>query len=74
MKIRPVGTELSDADGGGRTAMTKLLFAFRNSARAPKQRRSTVSALLILICHILQILFESRSVKRKWIARGASIL
>jgi hypothetical protein len=34
MKIRPVGAELFPA--GGRTDMTKLKIAFRNSANAPK--------------------------------------
>ena len=34
MKIRPVGAELFHADG--RTDMTKLTVAFRNSAKAPK--------------------------------------
>jgi len=34
MKIRPVGAELLHADG--RTDMTKLIVAFRNSANAPK--------------------------------------
>jgi hypothetical protein len=35
MKIRPVGAELFYADG--RTNMTKLIFAFRNFANAPKK-------------------------------------
>jgi len=34
MKIRPVGAELSHADG--RTDMTKLIVAFRDFANAPK--------------------------------------
>jgi hypothetical protein len=34
MNIRPVGAKLFYADG--RTDMTKLIFAFRNSANAPK--------------------------------------
>jgi hypothetical protein len=34
MKIRPVGAEVFHADG--RTDMTKLIVAFRNFARAPK--------------------------------------
>jgi len=34
MKIRPVGAELFHADG--RTDMTKLIVALRNSADAPK--------------------------------------
>jgi hypothetical protein len=37
-KIRPVGDELLDADRwtDGRTDMTKLIVAFRNFAKAPK--------------------------------------
>jgi hypothetical protein len=35
MKIRPVGAELFHADG--QTYMTKLVFAFRNFANAPKK-------------------------------------
>jgi hypothetical protein len=34
MGIRPVGAELSDADG--RTDITKLIVAFHNFAKAPK--------------------------------------
>jgi hypothetical protein len=36
--IRPVGAELfhMDRQTGGRTAMTKLIAAFRNFAKAPK--------------------------------------
>ena len=34
MKIRPVGAEMLRADR--RTDMTKLIFAFRNVANAPK--------------------------------------
>jgi len=34
IKIRPVGAELFYADG--RTEMTKLIFAFRNFAKVPK--------------------------------------
>jgi hypothetical protein len=34
MKIRPVGAELFHADG--RTDMTKLIVAFRNFAKGPK--------------------------------------
>jgi len=37
MKIRPLGAEL--LHGIGRTDMTKLLFAFRNFANAPKNVR-----------------------------------
>jgi len=33
MKIRPVGVELFHADG--QTDMTKLIFTFRNFAKAP---------------------------------------
>ena len=36
MKIRPVGAELFQVDG--RTDMTKLIVAFRNSAKAPKNQ------------------------------------
>ena len=38
MKIRPVGAELFHAQRrtDGRTAMTKLMFAFRDIANAPK--------------------------------------
>jgi hypothetical protein len=35
MKIRPVGAELFHADG--QTDTTKLIFAFRNFANAPKK-------------------------------------
>ena len=34
MKIRPLGADTSHVDG--RTDMTKLIVAFRNSAKAPK--------------------------------------
>jgi len=34
MNIRPVGAEMFDADG--RTDVTKLIVAFRNFAKAPK--------------------------------------
>jgi hypothetical protein len=34
MKIRPLGAELFHADG--QTDMTKLIVAFRNFAKAPK--------------------------------------
>jgi hypothetical protein len=40
MKIRPVGAELSHADGRKTdrlTDMTKLIVAFRNFANAPKK-------------------------------------
>jgi hypothetical protein len=37
MKIRPVGADLFRADG--RTDMTKLIVALRNSANAPKNRQ-----------------------------------
>ena len=39
MKLRPVEAELFHADKrtGGRTDMTKLIVAFRNSANAPKK-------------------------------------
>jgi hypothetical protein len=36
MKLRQVGAELYLVDGVGRTDMTKLVVAFRNSAHAPK--------------------------------------
>ena len=36
MKIRPVEAEFFHADG--QTDMTKLIVAFRNSAKAPKNR------------------------------------
>jgi len=36
MKIRPMGGELFHADG--RTDMTKLTDAFRNSVNAPKNK------------------------------------
>jgi hypothetical protein len=36
MKIRPVGDELFHADG--RTGMRKLIVAFRNFSKAPKDR------------------------------------
>jgi len=34
MKIHPVGAKMLHADG--QTGMTKVTFAFRNSAKAPK--------------------------------------
>ena len=36
VNIRPVGAELFRADG--RTDMTKLIVAFRNSSNAPKNK------------------------------------
>jgi hypothetical protein len=38
MELLPVGAELFIADGrrGGQTDMTKLIVAFRNFAKAPK--------------------------------------
>jgi len=39
VKIRPVGAELSDADG--RTDMTKLIVPFQNYANAPKSYRGS---------------------------------
>jgi len=41
MKTRPLGDELLHADG--RTAMTKLIAAFRNFAKEPKNQ--SVSAV-----------------------------
>jgi hypothetical protein len=48
MKIRPVGAELSHADG--RTDTMKLIVAFRNFADAPKKREKYMLCLLIK-CH-----------------------
>ena len=43
MKIRPVGAQLSHADGrtDGQTDMTKLIVAFRNFATASKQIKNS---------------------------------
>jgi len=50
MKICPVGAELFSVDG--RTDMTKLTVAFRNSAHAPNDHSSAHPALC---CNILQL-------------------
>jgi len=44
MKIRPVTTELSHADGrtDGQKDMTTLIVAFRNFANAPKNQHVNV--------------------------------
>ena len=52
IKIRQVGAELSHADGDGRTDMTKLLFAFRNSAHAPKNAAKLLALTDFNIPHI----------------------
>jgi len=41
MKIRSVGAELINADG--RTHVTKLIVAFRNFAKAPKNYKKKLS-------------------------------
>ena len=41
MKIRPVGAELSHADGR-KNDTTKLIVAFRNFAKAPKNETSVL--------------------------------
>jgi hypothetical protein len=47
MKIRPVGAELFYADRRteGRTEMTKLIVAFRNFAKAPKNSSEEFTVL-----------------------------
>jgi len=45
--MRPVGADLFYPDG--RTDMTKLLFAFRNIANAPKIERSAHTVYLCLL-------------------------
>ena len=43
MKIRPVGAEFdADRRTDGQTDMTKLIFAFRNFANAPKEGYSEI--------------------------------
>jgi hypothetical protein len=52
MKIRPERAELLDADR--RTDITKLIVAFRNFAKAPKNvdvKLTLVSVIFISYCH-----------------------
>jgi hypothetical protein len=48
MKIRQMGAELFRADG--RTEMTKVIVAFRNSANAPKANKLTLYREIIAVC------------------------
>jgi len=47
MKLHPVGAELSHADR--RTDMTKMIVAFRKSAKAPKK-------ICFILCYLLTYL------------------
>ena len=56
MKIRAVGAELFSADGqksaraDGQTDITKLIFAFRNFANAPKKFIKNCNSQPSLLC------------------------
>jgi len=54
MNIRPMGAELLHADRrtDGRTDMTKLIVAFRNFAKSPKNQHTHARALIRQPCAV----------------------
>ena len=62
MKIRPVGSELSNADGltDRQTDMTKLIVAFRNFEKASKNG-SYISDCYLLFSTALHLMYFVKS-------------
>ena len=54
MKIRPVGADLSYADGrtDGQTDMTKVTVTFRNFSKAPKNCKTKLFNLPKHLCSV----------------------
>jgi len=65
MKIRPVGADLFHADG--RTDMTKLIVAFRNSVNSPKngaviqstaaETRTIGCPIIVFVCNVKRCMY-----------------
>ena len=52
MKSHPVGAEVFHEDG--QTDMIQLMVAFRNSANAPKKKKSGLACDVVAACHVMR--------------------